>query len=249
MAGAVGPEVRPGPHVDIRRAADRFATDAGGVRSRHCFSFGRHYDPANTSHGVLVASNDDVVEPGAGFDPHPHRDLEIVTWVLRGLLVHEDSTGRRGVVRPGVVQRMSAGTGVLHSERNDGPGPVRLVQMWVPADTVGTDPDYADADVDAALRTGELVPVASGMERHDAALRIRRSDAALHAAQLRPRQAVLLPDAPFLHLYLALGVAELDGHGTLEEGDAVRVTGTGGHRLTATAPLEVLVWEMHSSLP
>lgn len=233
--------------VDVRRAVDRFVTDGRRLTSRHCFSFGRHYDPANTRHGLLLASNDDVVQPGAGFAPHPHRDLEIVTWVLRGCLVHQDSAGHRGVVRPGQVQAMSAGTGVLHSEGNEGPEPVRLVQMWVSPDTAGVGPGYAQHDVADALRTGELVPVASGLQRHDAAVRIRQRDAALHAARLRPGQSVALPDAPLVHLFVALGDVGLEGTGPLGEGDAVRFTGSGSRVLTATADAELLVWEMHSS--
>ena len=107
------------PTVDVRRAADRAKTGIAWLDSRHSFSFGRHYDPANTSHGLLLVNNDDVVRPGAGFETHPHRDMEIITWVLRGSLVHQDSEGNRGVIYPGLAQRMSAGTGILHSEKND----------------------------------------------------------------------------------------------------------------------------------
>jgi redox-sensitive bicupin YhaK (pirin superfamily) len=103
------------PDVDIRRAEDRFATDLGWLDSKHSFSFGHHHDPANVHHGVLLVSNDDTVRPGTGFDTHPHRDMEIVTWVLRGSLVHQDSIGTSGIIYPGLAQRMSAGTGILHS--------------------------------------------------------------------------------------------------------------------------------------
>ena len=168
--------------VEIHRAADRFVTRLPWLRSRHSFSFGAHYDPANTHHGTLLVSNDDVVAPGAGFDPHPHRDTEIVTWVLSGALAHRDSAGHTGVVRPGLAQRMSAGRGVVHSERTDGAGPVHLVQMWVQPDEPGGDPGYAQRDVEADLRTGALVPVASG--RADSAIRIATRTATLHAARL-----------------------------------------------------------------
>ena len=107
------------PTIDVRRAADRFATRIPWLDSHHSFSFGGHYDPANTHHGLLLVNNDDIVAPGTGFDTHPHRDMEIVTWVLRGSLVHQDSTGHAGVIYPGLAQRMSAGTGILHSEKND----------------------------------------------------------------------------------------------------------------------------------
>ena len=107
------------PTVDVRRAADRAKTGIAWLDSRHSFSFGRHYDPANTGHGVLLVNNDDRVKAGSGFETHPHRDMEIVTWVLEGSLVHQDSTGHNGVIYPGLAQRMSAGRGILHSEKND----------------------------------------------------------------------------------------------------------------------------------
>ena len=119
---------------------DRFATDIGWLDSKHSFSFGQHYDPGNTHFGLLLVNNDDVVAPGSGFETHPHRDMEIVTWVLRGELVHQDSQGHNGLIYPGLAQRMSAGTGILHSEKNDSwrltggdahEDPVHFVQMWV----------------------------------------------------------------------------------------------------------------------
>ena len=105
--------------VDVRRADERFATKISWLDSKHSFSFGPHYDPHNTHHGLLLVNNDDTVDPGTGFETHPHRDMEIVTWVLRGSLVHQDSTGHSGVIYPGLAQRMSAGKGILHSEKND----------------------------------------------------------------------------------------------------------------------------------
>ncbi|MGZ6827477.1 MAG: pirin family protein, partial [Mycobacteriales bacterium] len=223
--------------------------------SRHSFSFGRHYDPANTAHGVLLVNNDDVVSPGSGFETHPHRDMEIVTWVLRGSLVHQDSTGHSGVISPGLAQRMSAGTGILHSEKNDAwrldPGapqgePVHFVQMWVLPDEDGVQPGYEQLEIGDELLRGGLVPVASGRPGHASAIRIRNRYAALHAARLQPGRSVQLPDAPYLHLFVPRGSVELEGTGALGAGDAVRFTGTGGHRLTASEDAEVLVWEMHA---
>ena len=248
----------PTPQVDVRRAAQRARTRNAWLDSRHSFSFGRHYDPANTSHGVLVVNNDDLVEAGSGFDTHPHRDMEIVTWVLRGSLVHQDSAGHSGVVYPGLAQRMSAGTGILHSERNDAYASdagraqeqVRFVQMWVVPDESGLPPGYEQREIDDALLAGGLVPVASGMAEHGgaAAVRIANRSAALHAARLQPGQSVPLPEAPYLHLFVASGSVELEGAGRLASGDAVRFTAGGGQRVTATEPAEVLVWEMHAGL-
>lgn len=238
--------------VDVRRAAGRSRTRSGWLDSSHSFSFGRHYDPTNTSYGLLLAHNDDVVRAGAGFPTHPHRDTEIVTWVVRGSLVHRDSTGHSGVVHPGLAQRVSAGSGILHSERNDAVGypqvDVRFVQMWVAPDGSDRAPGYEQLELDdAGLRSG-LVPVASGRGTDAAALRIGNRHAALLAARLAPGRAVQLPDAPYVHLFVAVGAVVLEGVGALAAGDAVRLTATGGRRLTATAQAEVLVWQMHARL-
>ncbi|HEY2695973.1 MAG TPA: pirin family protein, partial [Pseudonocardiaceae bacterium] len=103
--------------TDLRRAEDRMHTKWSWLDSHHSFSFGRHFDPSNTHFGLLLVSNDDVVDPGTGFETHPHEDMEIVTWVLQGQLVHQDSEGNADVIYPGLAQRMSAGTGILHSEK------------------------------------------------------------------------------------------------------------------------------------
>ncbi|MFC4785688.1 pirin family protein [Nocardioides sp. MAHUQ-72] len=246
------------PTVDVRRAADRFASNFGWLDSKHSFSFGHHHDPRNTHHGLLLVNNDDVVDPGTGFETHPHRDMEIVTWVLQGSLVHQDSTGHNGVIYPGLAQRMSAGTGILHSEKNDSwrlsgeehRDPVHFVQMWVVPDEQGITPGYEQLEIDGALLSGGLVPVASGMDKHDgeAAIRIRNRYAALHAARLQPGQSVELPEAPFLHLFVPRGSVALEGAGALATGDAVRFTATGGQRVTATEAAEILVWEMHATI-
>jgi len=253
-------ETRLAPAVDLRRAADRFTTDVGWLDSAHSFSFGPHYDPRNTHFGLLLVSNDDVVAPGTGFETHPHRDMEIVTWVLDGGLVHQDSEGHSGVIHPGLAQRMSAGTGILHSEKNDswritgGPEhaePVHFVQMWVVPDAPGIDPGYEQLDITGELERGGLVTVASGMDKHadHRAIRIRNSYAGLHAARLADGETVPLPDAPFVHLFVARGSVDLEAAGTLQTGDAARITVSEGQRVTAVGgPAEVLVWEMHAQL-
>ena len=247
------------PQIDIRRADDRFKTNIGWLDSKHSFSFSRHWDPGNTHHGLLLVNNDDIVRPGSGFETHPHRDMEIVTWVLQGSLVHQDSTGHSGVIYPGLAQRMSAGTGILHSEKNDswrlagGPehtDPVHFVQMWVVPDEGGITPGYEQLEIEDELLRGGLVPVASGMDKHDgqAAIRIKNRYAALYAARLQVDQVVELPEAPFLHLFVPRGLVALEGAGTLTAGDAVRFTATGGQKVTALEPSEILVWEMHADM-
>lgn len=245
--------------IDIRRAEDRFATTIDWLDSRNSFSFADHYDPANTHHGVLLVNNDDRVAPGTGFDTHPHRDMEIVTWVLQGSLVHQDSAGNAGVIYPGLAQRMSAGTGIQHSEKNDSwtltrearhDEPVRFIQMWVLPDEAGVTPSYQQLEIDDdRLRSG-LIPIASGRPQHrdDAAITIGNRGAALHGARLAAGETVQLPQARYLHLFIARGAVTLEGAGGLYEGDAVRFTASGGQRVTATAPSEILVWEMHTGL-
>lgn len=247
------------PRVDIRRGGERFATKIEWLDSKHSFSFGRHHDPRNVHHGLLLVNNDDIVDPGMGFETHPHRDMEIVTWVLRGSLVHQDSAGHSGVIYPGLAQRMSAGTGILHSEKNDSwrvrggdshTDPVHFVQMWVVPDETGITPGYEQLEIDDEALEGGLIPVASGMPAHSghSAIRIKNKYAALHVARLRPGQEVRLPDAPFVHLFVPRGAVDLEGAGPLGEGDAVRLTAAGDRRVTATVPAEILVWEMHATL-
>ena len=243
----------------VQRAADRFTTRTDWLDSNHSFSFGRHYDVSNTHFGLLLVNNDDLVIPGAGFETHPHRDMEIVTWVLRGQLVHQDSEGNNGVIYPGLAQRMSAGRGIMHSEKNDswrllgGPEhqePVRFVQMWVTPDEARIDPGYQQLEITDELLSGGLVPVASGRTGH-AAIHINQKDATLHAARLAPGASVALPTAPFVHLYVPLGAVILEGTDSAElaSGDAARIEGSEGRRVTAgPSGAEILVWEMHASL-
>ncbi|MFI6871077.1 pirin family protein [Nocardia sp. NPDC050406] len=249
------------PHIDVHRGGDRMKTRVAWLDSKHSFSFGEHYDPDNTHHGLLLVNNEDIVLPGEGFDTHPHRDMEIVTWVLSGSLVHQDSLGHAGVIYPGLAQRMSAGTGILHSEKNDSwrlsadpahDEPVHFVQMWVVPDEPGLDPGYQQLEIDEELAGGGLVTVASGLPqyRDRTAIAIASSHSAMHVARLPEQQTseVRLPEAPYLHVFVARGEVDMEGVGTLYEGDAVRLTRSGGQRVTANTPAEILVWEMHARL-
>ena len=238
--------------VEIRRAAARAVTTTSWLHSKHSFSFGDHYDPTNTHHGVLLVNNDDVVQPGAGFDTHPHRDMEIVTWVLDGSLAHRDSAGNSGVVYPGLAQRMSAGTGILHSEKNASTtDPVRFIQMWVPPDVSGIAPGYQQNEIADELLDGRLATIASGMPGHDAAITIHNRSAALRGARLASGESLELPAAPYLHLFVARGQLTMpatDIGAELAEGDAVRFTAANGIRVMADQASEILVWEMHAAL-
>ncbi|MEM9711692.1 MAG: pirin family protein [Actinomycetota bacterium] len=229
--------------IDVRRADQRFHTDAGWLDSRHSFSFGHHRDRTNTHHGLLLVNNDDVVRGGTGFETHPHQDMEIVTWVLEGELEHKDTLRNRGIIYPGLAQRMSAGTGIWHSEMNaSGDRDVHFVQMWVLPDTEAIEPSYQQLDINAELDRGGLVPIASG-QGHDSAISIRQRDAVLWGGRLRSGETVAVPDAPHAHVFVARGAADLEGAGSLGEGDAVRLTAAGDPDVTAGPEgAEVLIW-------
>lgn len=233
------------PTIDIRRANDRLHTDLGWLESYRSFSFGSDNDPANLHHGLLLVSNDDRVRGGTGFSTHPHQDMEIVTWVLDGELQHQDSEGNSGVIYPGLAQRMSAGSGIWHSEMNASPkADVHFLQMWVLPDTERVKPGYEQLDISSQLSRGGLIPVASGRDHHSA-ISIRQKGAVLWAGHLKPGEAVAVPDAPFVHLFVARGGGDLAGAGRLEAGDAARLTVAGNPAFIADRAkgAEVLIWE------
>lgn len=213
--------------LEVRRAADRYLTEGDGVRTRHSFSYGAHYDPANVGFGPLVAINTEDVEPGRGYDPHRHSDVEIVTWVLDGVLRHEDTAGPGGLVRPGTAQRLSAGTGVRHGEHNaSATEPLRFVQMML-ASTYDGEPDYAQADVPDAPGLHPGIDV--------------RAPARLLVARLGAGDRLDVPEAARTLVHVTrgrLGVAGED----LEPGDEIRVTGARPLALSAPAGAEALVW-------
>ena len=229
--------------IDVRKADTRPHTKIGWLDSHHSFSFGQHYDPGNTHHGLLLVSNDDRVAAGTGFSTHPHQDMEIVTWVLSGQLEHKDSEGNQGELYPGLAQRMSAGTGIWHSEMNpSGDESVHFIQMWVLPDTERLTPGYEQLDINAELARGGLQPIASG-QGHDAAISIRQRDAVLWGGRLKSGETVTVPDGRNVHLFVAAGDATLEGAGALGEGDAVRLQGAGPQKLTAgPAGAETLIW-------
>ena len=231
------------PLIDVRRADDRPHTKIGWLDSRHSFSFGQHHDPANTNHGLLLVSNDDRVAPGSGFSTHPHQDMEIVTWVLSGRLEHKDSEGNRGELYPGLAQRMTAGSGIWHSEMNpSSTEPVHFIQMWVLPDATRVRPGYEQLDINAQLDRGGLHPIASGQD-HDAAITIRQHGAVLWAGRLQPGESVSMPAGRNAHLFVAQGSVELEGAGMLSSGDAARLVDADGAVLVAGgAGSEVLIW-------
>jgi redox-sensitive bicupin YhaK (pirin superfamily) len=221
--------------VEVRRAADRAVTRTSWLDSRHSFSYGSHYDPANTHFGLLLACNEDRLAAGAGFGEHPHRDVEVVTWVLAGALAHADSAGHRGEARPGVLQRMSAGAGVRHAERAGAAG-AHYVQMWLRPAAPGGEPAYDTVSVGTDPGLVEVVP-------------LRQPAATLHAGRIAPGGSATLPPAQYLHVLVVVGAVELTGVGqSLATGDAARLTGAGPVELRTRAGAEVIAWEMRAGL-
>lgn len=235
--------------LDVRPANSRFVTRTDWVVSSHSFSYGPHYDPTNTRFGVLVAHNDDVLAPGTAFPLHPHRDVEIITWVVSGALRHSDDTGASAVIGPGVVQRLSSGSGVRHVESNASPDPTRYLQMWLTPDADGP-PSYASADVAELLASGGFVPVVSASE--DAPVSLRQSGASLLVAVLGADQRADVPAAPFVHVFVARGAVDLmvgDTVTRMADGDAVRIQHAVGCAVRAVEAAEVLVWAMTAEPP
>lgn len=229
--------------IDIRRADERFATKLDWLDSKHSFSFGPHFDPNNTHHGLLLVNNDDVVRAGTGFGTHGHADMEIVTWVLSGELEHRDSEGNHGIIRPGLAQRMSAGTGIRHSEQNaSATTDVHFLQMWVRPDTPGIAPGYEQNDVGDELDSGRLFAIASGTPGLGA-VHIHQAGATLWGGRIRPGDTVDVPTDRHVHVFIARGSGSLDPGGDLATGDAVRITDPDGSSFTAGPDgAEVSIW-------
>ncbi|WP_432139298.1 MULTISPECIES: pirin family protein [unclassified Streptomyces] len=216
--------------MDVRRADERYrgGDPAAGIDTRHAFSFGPHYDPDNLRFGALIACNEERLAPGAGFEEHPHSHTEIVTWVVEGELTHRDSTGHETRVRPGDVQRLSAASGVRHTERNAGPEPLTFVQMWLAPLSPGGEPSY------------ELVPGIADATPYA----LPAAGALLHVRRLGTGERTALPDAPRVYVHVVRGTVGLGPH-RLGPGDAARAADEKELELAAVGgPAEVLVWEM-----
>jgi redox-sensitive bicupin YhaK (pirin superfamily) len=230
--------------VTRRPAAERGHTRLDWLDSRHTFSFDRYHDPRHMGFRALRVINDDRVFPGKGFGTHGHRDMEIVTWVLDGALEHKDSLGNGSSIRPGDAQRMSAGTGITHSEFNPSPtDPVRFLQIWILPERSGLAPGYEQHPFPLASRRGRLCLVAAGDGR-DGAVTVHQ-DVDLWTATLESGESVAHPLRPDRHAWVqvARGALRLGEH-ALAEGDGAAVSEEAAVRLEATAPAEVLVFDL-----
>ncbi|WP_149359177.1 pirin family protein [Lolliginicoccus suaedae] len=233
----------------IKRADERTTIRMEWLTSRHSFPFAGNFDLHRGGHGVLLVNNDDIMAPGGSFDRHQHKDMEIITWVMSGEVVHEDSTGNTLRIPARSAQRMTAGSGISHAERSlsrEGED-IRVVQMWAAPDTNGLEPSYEQADFSRELASGELFVVASGLPKHvgSPGIGLANKYAALYAARLPEGRSITVPSAPFVHVYLAEGTATL-GDEVLAAGDSARITSGGGQALTATSESEILIWEMYA---
>ncbi len=228
----------------IRRAGERGHAQHGWLDSRHTFSFADYYDPAHMGFRALRVINEDRVAPGQGFGTHGHRDMEIISYVLEGQLEHRDSLGTGAVLRPGEVQRMSAGTGVRHSEFNPSQTePVHFLQIWIVPERAGIAPGYEQKAFPADERRGKLRLVAS-RDGRDGSLTIHQ-DVQLHAGLLDPGQKAeyRLPPGRYAWVHIARGSLSLDGE-RLEAGDAAAVSAPGTLALQGREAAELLLFDL-----
>jgi redox-sensitive bicupin YhaK (pirin superfamily) len=227
----------------IIEAKDRYHHETDWLSTYWHFSFDHYYDPANLSFGPLRVFNDDVVQPGTGFPPHSHRDMEIITYVLEGELEHEDSLGNRGRVRPGEIQVMSAGTGITHAELNPSKAhALHFLQIWVLPLTRSLEPRWEQRQFSAAERQGRLLPVVSAADGDT--LHIDQ-DAAIYVSTLDPGQDVTHPILPGRRAYAFVISGALDLNGvSLTTGDQARITDESRIVLAASAPTELILLDL-----
>jgi redox-sensitive bicupin YhaK (pirin superfamily) len=230
--------------ITPRKSADRGRTKIDWLDSRHSFSFGDYYDADQMGFRTLRVINEDRVRPGAGFPTHPHRDMEIVTYILEGALEHKDSLGTGSVIRPGEAQRMSAGTGITHSEFNHSKTDlVHFLQIWITPSTRGIAPGYEQKAIDDAKARGSFAPVASPDAR-DQSVKIHQ-DAMLSVAKLERGQTVAANLKQGRHGWVQVARGAVTVNGTaLAEGDGAAVSNEEKVTIVANAPAEVLFFDL-----
>ncbi len=228
----------------LRRSGERGYADHGWLRSYHSFSFADYFDPDHVHFGPLRVINEDRVAPGGGFDTHGHRDMEIVSYVLAGALQHKDSLGTGSVIKPGDVQRMSAGTGVLHSEFNASRAePVHFLQIWMVPDVTGLAPEYEQKHFAPAEKRGRLRLIAAKNGR-DGAVRIHQ-DASVYAGQFDGAESATLALAPGRKVYIHVARGSITINGTaLSAGDALKLSDVDAVELERGQDAEVLVFDL-----
>ena len=235
------------PAFLVQRSNDRAYFDHGWLQTYHSFSFAEYRDPRNVNWGALRVFNDDVIAGGEGFPPHPHRDMEIVTYVLDGELAHRDSMGNHGVVGAGDVQFMSAGTGVTHSEFNNlADRPLHLVQMWVLPGALGQPPSYGQMEFAPGERRNRWLRIVSGEEHVEAPIRITQH-ATFSVARLEDAQAgYAFAPKRYGFLFVAGGSVEANGE-HLGAGDGVRLYDVA--ELNVRGDGELVLWDLPEAGP
>ena len=229
---------------EVRRSAERGHADHGWLQSFHSFSFADYFDPEHVEFGPLRVINEDRVQPGMGFGAHGHRDMEIISYVLAGELAHKDSIGNGSVIRPGDVQRMSAGTGIRHSEFNPSQREqVHFLQIWIQPASVGAPPSYEEKHFTDSEKRGRLRLIASP-EGAEGSVRIQQ-DARVYAGLFDGEENAAMSIAPGRRLYVhvARGAAEVNGN-ALAAGDALKVSAEPGLRIAKGRDAEILVFEL-----
>jgi redox-sensitive bicupin YhaK (pirin superfamily) len=230
--------------ITARKSADRGRTKIDWLDSRHTFSFGDYHDPSNMGFRTLRVVNEDRVRPGAGFPTHPHRDMEIITYILEGALEHKDSLGTGSVIRPGEAQRMSAGTGITHSEFNHSKtDPVHFLQIWIMPSKSGIAPGYEQKTIDDAKSHDGFAPVGSPDGR-DQSVKIHQ-DATLSVAKLERGQTVAANLKRGRHGWIQVARGAVTANGTaLAEGDGAAISDEEKVTIVANAPAEVLFFDL-----
>jgi hypothetical protein len=231
--------------IELRKGADRGYADHGWLKSFHSFSFADYYDPKHMGFGPLRVINEDRVAAGMGFGTHGHRDMEIISYVLEGALAHKDSMGNGSAIRPGDVQRMSAGTGVTHSEFNHSRDSVtHFLQIWIQPNVTGIAPSYEEKHFDAASKRGRLRLIASPDGRENS-VKIHQ-DATIYAAMLDGEETAThnLSAGRLGYVHVARGSVNVNGH-TLEAGDAMKLSTATDIVLTGARAAEVLVFNLN----
>jgi len=230
--------------ITVIKAKDRHHADMGWLSTYWHFSFAEYHDPANMNWGPLRVFNDDVIQPGQGFGAHPHRDMEIVTYVLEGELEHRDNQGNRGVIHPGEVQVMSAGTGIVHSEYNHSKEhPVHLLQLWIMPRTKGLSPRWEQRQFAPADRAGKLLPVVSP-GKMPGTLAIDQ-DATMYVSALRAGEEVVHKSRAGRKAYLFVISGSLTVNGTpLAAGDQGRIADEAELTLRATKDVELILLDL-----
>jgi redox-sensitive bicupin YhaK (pirin superfamily) len=229
---------------EVRRSGERGYADHGWLKSFHTFSFADYYDPEHVEFGALRVINEDRVQAGAGFGTHGHRDMEILSYVLSGALAHKDSTGTSSTIRPGDVQRMSAGRGVQHSEFNASKSePVHFLQIWIQPNVRGIAPGYEEKHFDSSERRGRLRLIASP-DQADGSLLIHQ-DARVYAGLFDADEQTTIQVPAGRRLYLHVARGQLHANGTeLAAGDALKLTDTPTLKLSDGGQAEVLVFDL-----